>query len=179
MLLVEILGVDATPLGGTPCGEVYAIGDVAYMVLLGIVALPDGCEHLLADPSMQHGYAIHLLTGVAGKGRHAELLRVVVGIGAAHADELVPRDSKLLRIAAHVLAKEALVEVVVAGRNRGVDGVEAAGTHQLQGLIERQMLFLDIVNQTLQVTQGCMALVAVIDVFLDAQLLQQQHAADA
>ena len=103
---------------------------------------------------------------------------MVVGIGATHADELVPRDAQLLGIAAHVLAEESLVEVVVAGGHGGMHGVEAAGAHQLKGLVEGEAVLLDIVAQTLQVAESCVTLVAVVDILLDAQLLQQQHTTD-
>ena len=53
-----------------------------------------------------------------------------------------------------------------------MNGVEAAGANQLQCLIERQAI-LDIVAQTLQVAESSMALVAVIDIFLDAEFLEQ------
>ena len=59
-----------------------------------------------------------------------------------------------------------------------VDSIERRGTNKFQCLIERQAA-LNIVAQALQIAQGCMALVAVIDVFLDAQFLQQQHTTDA
>ena len=54
VLLVEVFGIDMTPLGSTPSGEVNAVGDVAHMVLLRIVAVPDGGKHLLRYPSVQH-----------------------------------------------------------------------------------------------------------------------------
>ena len=104
---------------------------------------------------------------------------MVVGIGASHADELVPRDAQALGIGTHILAEEALVEVVVAGRHGRVDGIESAGANQLHSLVERQMLLLDIVAEALQVAECGMSLVAVVDVLLDAQLLQRQHASDA
>lgn len=120
---------------------------------------------------MELRHAINLLTGVAGEGRHTELLALVVGIGTPHTDELVPSNAELLGIAAHILAKKALVEVVMTSGNRCVDRVEAAGTNQLKGLVERQA-FLNIVAQTLQVTESSVTLVAMVDIFLDAEFLQ-------
>ena len=73
---------------------------------------------------MEHRHAVHLLTSVAGEGRHTELLTLVVRVRTAHADELIPRDAEFLRIATHVFAEEALVEIVVAGRHRCMDGIE-------------------------------------------------------
>ena len=93
MFRIKILGINLTPLGCTPCGEVHAVGDITHMTLLWQVAVPDAIEHLLADLTMQPAHAIDFLTGVAGKGAHAETLAVVVGIRASHADELVPTDA--------------------------------------------------------------------------------------
>ena len=103
---------------------------------------------------------------------------MVVGVGTTHADELVPRDAELLGIATHVLAKQTLVEVVVTSGYGGVNGIQAAGTYQLQSLVEVQAVLLDVVAQALQVAEGSVTLVAVVDILLDAQLLQQQHTAD-
>ena len=89
-VLVEVLGIELAPLGSSPCGEVYTVGDVAYVILLWIVAFPDGGEHLLAHPSVQFAHAVDLLTGVACERRHAETLRVVIGILTPHADKLIP-----------------------------------------------------------------------------------------
>ena len=53
-------------------------------------------------------------------------------------------------------------------------GIKTTGAHQFQCLVEGQSL-VDIVAQALQVAEGSVSLVAVVDIFLDAQLLQQQH----
>ena len=63
--------------------------------------------------------------------------------------------------------------------NRGVDRVERGGTHDLEGLVEVQAVVLYQVNQALQVEQSGMTLVAMVDVGLDAEALEQQHAANA
>ena len=67
-VLVEILGIELAPLRSTPSGEMNAVGDVAHMVLLGVVSLPDASEHLLGDLAVQPADAVDFLTGVAGKG---------------------------------------------------------------------------------------------------------------
>ena len=167
---VEVLVVYVTPFRSRPCGEVHAIGDVTHVVFFGIISFPQRSEHLLAHPSVQFAHAIDFLASVASKGTHAEALAVVVGIGAAHADKLIPCNSQALRIATHILAKELLVKVVVAGRHRCMNGVERACAHQLHSLIEAQAAVY-IVAKTLQVAQCGMAFVAVIDVFLDAKFL--------
>ena len=55
--------------------------------------------------------------------------------------------------------------------------VKTTCTYQLNGLVECQTI-LDVVAQTLQVTKGSMTLVTVVDILLNAQLLQQEHTAD-
>jgi hypothetical protein len=94
------------------------------MVLLRIVAFPDGSEHFLRHPTVKHRHTIDLLTGVAGEGGHTETLSMIIRIRATHANELIPCDAQLRGIAAHVLAEEALVEVVVTCRHWGVDGIK-------------------------------------------------------
>ena len=56
-------------------------------------------------------------------------------------------------------------------------GIEGRGADKFQSLVECQTT-LDIVAQTLQVTEGGMSLIAVIDIFLDTEFLQQQHTTD-
>ena len=90
MLRIEVLGIDLQPLCSTPCGEVYTISHIAYMVLLRIIATPDGSEHLLRYPAVKHRHTIHLLTGVTSEGRHTELLALIIRIGTSHANELIP-----------------------------------------------------------------------------------------
>ena len=121
---IKVFVVNLTPFGSAPCGEVNAIGHIADMILLGIVAVPDGGKHLLAHPAVQLAHAIDFLTGVAGKDTHAETLAVVIRILTAHTNELIPRDAKALRIATHILAKETLVEIVMASRHRRVNSIE-------------------------------------------------------
>ena len=178
VLCIEVLGIDFAPFRSAPCGEVNAVGDVADMAFFGIIAVPDAIEHLLADLSVQPTYAVDLLTSVAGKGTHAELLAVVFWISATHSDEFIPADAQNLRVSAHVLAEELLVEVVVAGWHRRMHGVEGRGTDHFEGLVEGQT-FLNVVAQALQVAKCGMAFVAVVDVLLDAELLEQKHTAYA
>ena len=152
----------------------HTIGHVAYVIFLGIIALPQGSKHFLRYPSVKFTYTVNFLASVAGEGGHTETLVVVVRIGAAHADELIPGDTELLWIAAHVLAEETFVEVVVTCRHWSMYGVERRSLHQFQGFVERET-FLHVVAQTLQVAEGCVTFVAVVDIFLDAEFLQQQH----
>ena len=120
---IEVLGIELTPLVSTPSGEVHTIGDITHVTLFREVAAPDIGEHLLGNLAVEPAHTVDFLTGVAGKGAHAESLAVVVGVLTAHADELVPRDAEHLRIAAHVLAKETLVEVVVTCRHGRVHSI--------------------------------------------------------
>ena len=78
----------------------------------------------MADPSVQLADAVDLLTCVACEDRHTELFAVIVGVVATHSDELVPCDAQLCGIAAHVLAEQALVEIVVTGGYGSVHGVQ-------------------------------------------------------
>ena len=174
---IEILLIEMTPLRSSPRREVNTVGDVAHGILLGEIALPDGRKHLLRHPTVEFTYTVHLLTGVDGEGGHRELLSLIVGVRATHADELIPRDTELCRISAHVLAEEGLVEVVVTGGHRRMTGVETAGTHQFHSLVEGET-FLDVVHQTLQVAECGMSLVTVIDILLDTEFLQCEHTAD-
>ena len=58
-----------------------------------------------------------------------------------------------------------------------MNGVQATGTYQLHSLIEGKTL-IDIVAETLEIAQGSMTLVAMIDILLDAQFVEQQHTTD-
>ncbi len=177
-VLVKVLVINLAPFRSSPCWEVNTVGHIAHMVLLWEVTLPNVREHLLAHPTVELTYTVHLLAGVASEGREAETLAMVVGVLATHADELVPRDAKTLWVAAHILAEESLVEVIVTSWNWSVNGIKRRGTNQLKSLVEAQSVLLDIVAKALQVAKGSMTLVAVIDILLDTQLLQSQHTSD-
>jgi len=97
---------------------------------------------------VEPAHAVDPRGGVAGEGGHAEALALVVGVGAAHAHEFVPADAELLGIAAHVLAEEAFVEVVVSGWHGGVDGVEGGGADHFEGLAEGKS-FCHVVDEAL------------------------------
>ena len=118
-----MLGIALTPFVGTQRGEVHAVSDIADMALLGEVATPDVGKHLLGNLTVEPTDTIDFLTSVAGKSTHAELLAVVIGVLTTHTDELIPRDTKHLGIAAHVLAEETFLKVVVASRNGRVHGI--------------------------------------------------------
>ena len=176
-LLVEVFGIQLTPFCSRPCGEVDTVSHISHMILFRIITLPNRGEHLLTDPAMKFRNAIDLLASVASKRGHAELLAFVIGIRASHSNELIPRDTKFLRIATHVFPKQAFIKIVVASRNWSVHRIQTTCTNQLKCLIERQSL-LDIVTKTLQIAKGGMSLIAMIDVFLDAKFLEQKHATD-
>ena len=126
---------------------------------------------------METRNAVRLLTSVECEGRHRELLVRVVRICATHADELIPRDSELLRVATHVFSEEVFIEIVVTSRNWSVASIESRSTHELKSLVERESL-LDIVYKTLEVAESRMSLVAVVDIFLNAELLKSEHTTD-
>ena len=127
---------------------------------------------------MQPAHAVALLGGVEGKDAHRELVGCA-RVLAPHVHQLVPSDAQPGGKFVDVLVEEPFIEVVVPGGNWGVDGVERRSAHHLQCLVEGQLLVLHIVNQSLQVEQRGMTLVAVIDVVLESQPLEQQHTADA
>jgi hypothetical protein len=156
---------------------VHTIGDITHVTLLGEITTPDVLEHLLGDLTVKPADAVDLLTGVAREGAHAELLAVIVGVLTSHANKLVPRDAEHLGIATHVLAKETFVEVVVTCGNGRMDSIERRSAHEFECLIEGET-FVDIVNKTLNVAESSMALVAVVDVLLYTQFLEQEDATD-
>ena len=90
MLCIKVLSINITPLCSTPCWEVNTVGNVAHVILLRIVAFPDWSKHLLRYPTMKHRYTINLLTSVTSKCTHTELLAMIIRIGTAHANELIP-----------------------------------------------------------------------------------------
>ena len=172
---IEVLVVDVAPLCCAPCGEMHAIGHITHMILFREIAFPDRSEHLLAHPAMELGHAVDFLTGIASEDTHAETLVVVIGILTAHADELIPADAQTSGVATHVLTEQTFVEIVVTGRNRRVYRIERRSTHELESLVEGQAT-VNIVDEALKVTQGSMTLVAMIELLLDAKLLEHQHA---
>ena len=131
-------------------------------------------RHLAVQPA----YAVHLLAGVAGKYTHRELL-VGIGVFATHVHQVFPFDAQFGRELTHVFAEERFVEVVVSGRHGSVYGVERRGANHFEGLAELQMIILYIADQPLNVQQGRVTLVAVVEVGLDAQFVQHQDTADA
>ena len=155
----------------------YTVGYVAYVQFVGAVSFPDGLEHLLRYLAVEPAYTVHLLAGVAGKYTHRELL-VGVGVFATHVHQVFPFDAQFGGELTHVLAEERLVEVVVTGRYRRVYRIERRSTHYLEGFAEFQMFVLYIVYQPLYIQQGSMALVAVVEIGLDTQLVQHQGTAD-
>ena len=176
--LVEVFVIDGLPLLSAPRGEVYAVGDVAYVALFWEVASPDAVEHLLADFAVEPADTVDFLASFAEEGAHAELLALVVRVGASEAHEVVPADAEFFGHPAEVFTHEPFFEVVVACRYGGVDGVEAGSTHEFHSFAEA-VAFLHVVEQTLHVAEGGMAFVAVVDVLLDAELLQGEHATNA
>ena len=72
---------------------------------------------------MEPAYAVCFLAGVESEHAHGETF-VGVGVLTTHIHKVVPAYAEFGGIFAHIFAEEAFVEVVVAGRHRGVHGVE-------------------------------------------------------
>ena len=58
-----------------------------------------------------------------------------------------------------------------------MNSIERRGANQFESLVECKT-FLDVIAQTLQVAEGCVTFVAVIDILLDTEFLQQQNTTD-
>ncbi len=127
---------------------------------------------------MKPAYTIGLLAGVESEHTHGEAF-VGVGILTTHVHEIRPRNTKTRREFTHIFAEETFVEIVMTGGNGSVDCVERSRAHDFQCGIEVKSLFLNIVHQTLQIEKSRMAFVAVVEIGVDAELLQHQHAAYA
>ena len=56
--------------------------------------------------------------------------------------------------------------------------IKRGSANEFEGLIEVEAAFC-IIYEALHVAQSCVAFVAVVNIFLDTQLFQQQDAADA
>ena len=76
-----------------------------------------------------------------------------------------------------ILAGKTLIEVVVASGHGCVYGIKAAAAHEFESLAEVQAA-LYVVSQTLKVGKCGVAFIAVIDIHLNAQLLQRQDTTD-
>ena len=79
----------------------------------------------------------------------------------------------------HVFVEKTLLEVVVACRHWSVAGVKLRAAYHLKSFVELKAFVLDEVSHALCTDEGSMTLVAVIDILLDAKLVEQHHAADA
>ena len=147
--LRELFLVDSFPLARGPCGHMYAVGHVAHVQLLGEIARPYRREHLLAHFAVQPRHAVGLLAGVQREHRHRELLVGVLGIGAAHANQVFPFDAQLRCIVADVLVEQTFFKIVVPRRHRRMAGVQAACANDFQRFVEAQAVG-HVVHQALQ-----------------------------
>ena len=177
--LGEVAGVEAAQARGNPRREVHAVGDVADVELVLEIARPHVAQNLLRDLAVEPRYAVDLLREVAGQHRHRELLVGVVGVGLAQVDVLLPRDAQHVGVVRHVLANHRLGEGVVTGRHGRMGRKERRGADDLQRLREAELLVVDQFADTLDADEGGVALVAVVDIVLDAQLAQGADTADA
>ena len=147
------------------------------MALFPGITLPDSGEHLLGHLAVEPANAVGLLAGVQGEDAHREAL-VGVRILAAHVHKVIPGDTELRGELTHILAEQTLVEVVVTGGDGSVDGVEAGSAYQFEGYVEVKVLLLHVVDQALEVEQRGVPFVAVVELGIDAELLEHQDAAD-
>ena len=198
--LAKVLFVHGFPLAGAPGGIVHAVGDVADVAFVGIhvvdllvfvvreelmlairfsgeVAGPNTLEHALRNLTVQPAYAVDFLASLAEESGHAEAFALVVGILTAESHEVVPADAEFGGILAKVFSAKAFVEVVVAGRDGRVYGVKRAGADQFEGFVELETAFHEV-GETLQVGKCGMSLVAVVNILLDAELLQGEDTTD-
>ena len=121
--LREILLIYFLPLRSSPGRHVYTVGDITNVQLLGVVALPNGREHLLAHLAVQPRYTVCLLAGVQGKYGHRELLATILRISTSETDEVTPLDAEFVGIGMHILVEQAFLEIVVTCRNRCMAGI--------------------------------------------------------
>ena len=174
---IEVFVIELTPLCCRPCGEVHSIGDIANVILLRIVTSPNRCKHLLAYPAMELTHAVYFLARVASKDTHAEALVVILRILTAHTDELIPRDTQTCRIVTHVLTEEGLIEIVMPSRNWCMNSIQRRSAYELHSLVEGQTA-INIVDQTLEIAESSVSLIAMIDLLFDAEFLQRQNTAN-
>ena len=126
---------------------------------------------------MKPANAIGFLTSIECEHAHAEAF-VGIGVLAAHVHKVIPADAEFCGILAHVFAKQTFVEVVMTGRDRGVNGVQRRSAYKFEGHIEIKTVLLNIVYQTLQVQQCSMSFVAVVQLAVDSKFLKHQYTAD-
>ncbi len=60
-----------------------------------------------------------------------------------------------------------------------MNSIKRSGAHHFESHIEGEIVILHIIYKTLQVEQSCVPLVAVVEICLDAQFIEHEHAADA
>ncbi|CCY35689.1 unknown [Alistipes sp. CAG:831] len=173
----EDLGMYSLPLGSCPGRIVNSVGHVTDMQLLRQIARPQSSEYLLADLAVHPAHAVDLLGEVAGQVAHGELLVVVGGVDLAESHHGLPVYLHPLGIMVHVGAEQVLAEGIVTGRHGRMGGEERRAPYQLQRLVVGNAGG-HILAQTLQSDEGCVALVAVIDVAVDTQGAQGADTAD-
>ena len=178
-LRAEHLGVYRLPFGSTPGRIVHAVGDVAHKEFLRQIARIHVGENLLGHLAMQHGNTVHVLRDIGGEVAHGELLVGIQRVVLTQGHQGFPVHFQALRIVADILAQEAFVKGIVACRNRRMGGKQRTGAHHFQGLGEVQVVFLDVLTQTLHADERSMALVAVVHLRVQAQFAEGTDTAHA
>ena len=175
--LGEVAGIETAQVRCNPCGEVYAVCNVSDVELVLEVSGPHVAQNILRHLAVQPRHAVDLLREVAGQNRHRETLVLIVRVGLAEVDELLPRNAQHVGIVRHVLTHHRLGEGIVAGRYGRVGREQRRRTHHLQSLREGQTLLGYKVADTLDADKGGMALVAVVDLLTYSHLRQRADTA--
>ena len=168
----EHLGVDGLPLRSAPSGIVHTVGHITHEEFLRQITRIHVREDILRNLAVQHGNTVHILRDVGGQVAHGEFLVAVQRIVLTQGHEGLPVNLQTIRIMADILAQHTLVEGIVTGGNRCMGGEQRTGLHHFQGLAEVQVVFLDVLTQTLQADESGMAFVAVVHLGIQTQLAE-------
>ena len=177
-ILVEMLGIELFPFGCRPGRHMDTIGHITHVRLFGSITFPDTGKHFLGNLSVKPAHAVCLLTGVEAEHTHRETF-VGVGILTTHVHEIVPGDAEFCGILAEIFSEERLLEIVVTCRHGSVYGIERRSAYDLKCHIERKMVFLNIIHQTLQVHESRVSFVGMVKVGLYAEFLKHEDTSDA
>ena len=162
-----------------PTRHVDAVGDVSdrYFVLrpVGKERLEDVPAHL----PVQAADAVDRAAPADGQVGHIETLRRVVRVLAAHRQQIVDGDAKLvLGVLAEVVLDESGSEAVEARGDRGVGGEEVPRSRGGQCDLERLPGFVHEGPGSFQDGERRMPFIQVADLRLDAERVEQSPSAD-
>ncbi len=126
------------------------------------------------EPAHAHGVVGHAQAHV---GR-AERFAGIAGLPASEVHEALEAEADLPQVGTEQLVDQPWLEVVAAGRDRGVGGEDETGPGDQAGLFEGHLTALAQLSHALDGEQEAVALVHVEDGGLDAHGPQRPHAAD-